>query len=54
MGTNACENLEEVQVLLGHTLVQTTERNVGLKQQIRYAVNDRMASSNRGLLFLIA
>jgi hypothetical protein len=33
MGINACENLEEVQVLLGHTSVQTTERYVGLNSK---------------------
>jgi len=33
MGINACENLEEVQVLLGHASVQTTERYVGLNSK---------------------
>jgi integrase len=31
--TYACENLEEFQVLLGHTSVQTTERYVGLNSK---------------------
>jgi site-specific recombinase XerD len=34
--------LDQVQVLLGHVLVQTTERYLGCKQRIRNAVNDRI------------
>ena len=52
-GTNACENLrppapsgrgelEQIQFLLGHMSVQTTERYLGCKQKLRVAVNDRM------------
>ena len=34
--------LEQIQFLLGHVSVQTTERYLGCKQRIRDAVNDRM------------
>ncbi len=34
--------LEQVQFLLGHISVQTTERYLGCKQRIRSAVNDRI------------
>jgi integrase len=34
--------LEQVQFLLGHVSVQTTERYLGCKQRIRSAVNDRI------------
>ena len=34
--------LEQIQFLLGHVSVQTTERYLGCKQRIRNAVNDRM------------
>jgi site-specific recombinase XerD len=34
--------LEQVQFLLGHVSVQTTERYLGCKQKIRDAVNDRL------------
>ena len=33
--------LEQIQFLLGHVSVQTTERYLGCKQRIRSAVNDR-------------
>ena len=33
--------LEQIQFLLGHVSVQTTERYLGCKQRIRGAVNDR-------------
>ncbi|MBV9083608.1 MAG: site-specific integrase [Acidobacteriaceae bacterium] len=36
-----CE-LEQIQFLLGHISVQTTERYLGCKQRIRGAVNDRI------------
>jgi hypothetical protein len=53
MGTNACENLrspppsgggelEQIQLLLGHRSVQTTERFLGCKQRVHNAVNDRI------------
>jgi integrase len=32
--------LEQIQFLLGHVLIQTTERYLGCKQRIRSAVND--------------
>src|SRR5215469_719436 len=34
--------LEQIQFLLGHVSVQTTERYLGCKQRIRLAVNDRI------------
>jgi site-specific recombinase XerD len=34
--------LEQIQFLLGHVSVQTTERHLGCKQRIRDAVNDRI------------
>jgi integrase len=34
--------LEQIQFLLGHASVQTTERYLGCKQRIRGAVNDRI------------
>jgi hypothetical protein len=34
--------LEQIQFLLGHVSVETTERYLGCKQRIRGAVNDRM------------
>ena len=34
--------LEQIQFLLGHVSVQTTERYLGCKQKIRDAVNDRI------------
>jgi site-specific recombinase XerD len=34
--------LEQIQFLLGHVSVQTTERYLGCKQLIRSAVNDRI------------
>jgi integrase len=38
---SGCE-LEQIQFLLGHVSVQTTERYLGCKQRIRSAVNDRI------------
>ena len=37
--------LEQIQFLLGHTSVQTTERYMGSKQKLRDAVNDRLGIS---------
>jgi len=35
-------DLEQIQFLLGHASIQTTERYLGSRQHIRYAVNDRL------------
>ena len=34
--------LEQIQFLLGHVSIQTTERYLGCNQRIRGAVNDRI------------
>jgi integrase len=34
--------LEQIQFLLGHVSVQTTERYIGCKQRFRSAVNDKL------------
>ena len=34
--------LDQIQFLLGHISIQTTERHLGCKQELRFAVNDRM------------
>jgi len=34
--------LEQIQFLLGHVSVQTTERYLGCKQKLRHAVNDQL------------
>lgn len=34
--------LEQIQFLLGHVSVQTTERYIGCRQRLRVAVNDKL------------
>src|SRR5262249_22713334 len=34
--------LEQIQFLLGHVSIQTTERYLGCKQKLQHAVNDRL------------
>jgi integrase len=34
--------MEQIQFLLGHVSVQTTEKHLGCKQRLRGAVNDRI------------
>jgi integrase len=34
--------LDQIQFLLGHVSIQTMERYLGCKQELRFAVNDRM------------
>ena len=34
--------LDQIQFLLGQVSIQTTERYLGCKQKLRFAVNDRM------------
>jgi integrase len=40
--------LEQIQFLLGHVSVETTERYLGCKQKIRDAVNDRLGIEPEG------
>jgi integrase len=41
--------LEQIQFLLGHASVQTTERYIGCKQRLAWAVNDRIQPSEPGV-----
>jgi len=34
--------LDQIQFLLGHVSIQTTEHYLGCKQKLRYAVNDSL------------
>ena len=34
--------MDQIQFLLGHVSIQTTEQYLGCKQKLRYAVNDKM------------
>ncbi len=44
--------LEQIQFLLGHLSVQTTERYLGCKQKIRHAVNDLIGLDAAWVLFV--
>jgi site-specific recombinase XerD len=41
-------DLEQIQFLLGHASVQTTEGYIGSKQKLQDAVNDRLGISSAG------
>jgi hypothetical protein len=41
-GMSSGGELDQIQFLLGHVSIQTTERYLGCKQKLRCAVNDRL------------
>ena len=49
LGHQAGGELEQIQFLLGHVSVQTTERYLGCKQRFRNAVNDRIGLEPDGV-----
>ena len=42
------DELEQIQFLLGHVSIQTTERYLGCKQRNRSAVNERIGIEPQG------
>jgi integrase len=38
--------IEQIQFLLGHASVETTERYLGCKQKLSHAVNDKLGLEN--------
>ena len=43
--TRPAVNSDQIQFLLGHVSIQTTEHYLGCKQKLRVAVNDKSASN---------
>ena len=44
----AVGELEQIQLLLGHASIQTTERYLGTKQDLTSAPNDRLGLGGKG------